>query len=68
MSILKIFSGKSPEEYELKGDELFAADLWGKAKIEYERALEKLEKLVPQNDNLRSRLQEKIKGIPGPQP
>ena len=61
MSILKIFSGKSPEEYELKGDELFAADLWGKAKIEYERALEKLEKLVPQNDNLRSRLQEKIR-------
>jgi tetratricopeptide (TPR) repeat protein len=60
MSFLKIFSSKTPEEYEQKGDELFAADLWGKAKVEYERALDKLEKTVPQNDNLRSRLQEKI--------
>jgi tetratricopeptide (TPR) repeat protein len=60
MSFLKIFSSKTPEEYELKGDELFAADLWGKAKVEYERALDKLEKTVPQNDNLKSRLQEKI--------
>jgi tetratricopeptide (TPR) repeat protein len=60
MSLLKIFSGKSPEAHEQKGDELFANDLWGKAKVEYERALDKLEKTVPQNDNLRSRLQEKI--------
>jgi tetratricopeptide (TPR) repeat protein len=63
MSFLKIFSSKTPEEYELKGDELFAADLWGKAKVEYERALDRLEKTVPQNDNLRSRLQEKIQHI-----
>ncbi|MGD8472196.1 MAG: tetratricopeptide repeat protein [Desulfobacteraceae bacterium] len=60
MSFLKIFSGKTPEEHEQKGDELFAADLWGKAKVEYERALDKLEKTAPQNDNLRSRLLEKI--------
>jgi tetratricopeptide (TPR) repeat protein len=60
MSFLRIFSGKTPEEYEQKGDELFADDLWGKAKVEYERALDKLEKTVPQNDSLRSRLQEKI--------
>jgi tetratricopeptide (TPR) repeat protein len=57
---LKIFSGKTPEEHEQKGDELFAADLWGKAKVEYERALDKLEKTAPQNDNLRSRLLGKI--------
>jgi tetratricopeptide (TPR) repeat protein len=61
MFFLKIFSGKRPEEYEQKGDELFAADLWGKAKVEYERALDKLEKSLPQNNNLRSRLQEKIR-------
>ncbi|MEJ2728891.1 MAG: tetratricopeptide repeat protein [Deltaproteobacteria bacterium] len=61
MLFLKIFSGKRPEEYEQKGDELFAADLWGKAKVEYERALDKLEKSLPQNNNLRSRLQEKIR-------
>ena len=60
MSILKIFSGKTPEEHEQKGDELFSFDLWGKAKIEYERALDKLEKTTPQNYELKTRLQEKI--------
>ena len=60
MSFLKIFSGKTPEAHEQKGDALFAHDLWGKAKVEYERALDKLEKTAPQSDNLRSRLQEKI--------
>ena len=60
MSFLKIFSGKTPEAHEQKGDELFADDLWGKAKVEYERALDKLEKTAPQNNNLKSRLQEKI--------
>ena len=60
MSFLKIFSGKTPEAHEQKGDELFAADLWGKAKVEYERAQEKLEKTAPQNDDLKSRLKEKI--------
>jgi tetratricopeptide (TPR) repeat protein len=58
--MLKIFSGKTPEAHEQKGDELLANDFWGKAKVEYERALEKLEKTVPQNVNLKSRLQEKI--------
>jgi len=60
MSFLKIFSGKTPEAQEQKGDELFAADLWGKAKVEYERALDKLDKTAPTNDNLKSRLQKKI--------
>ena len=61
MSFLKIFSGKSPEAHEQKGDEMVADDFWGKAKVEYERALEKLEKTAPTNENLKSRLQEKIK-------
>jgi tetratricopeptide (TPR) repeat protein len=61
MSFLKIFSGKTPELHEQKGDELFAADLWGKAKIEYERALEKLEKTAPQSDDFKFRLEEKIR-------
>ncbi|MGD9240937.1 MAG: tetratricopeptide repeat protein [Desulfobacterales bacterium] len=60
MSIFKLFSGKTPEAHEQKGDELFSFDLWGKAKIEYERALDKLEKISPQNDELKTRLQEKI--------
>ncbi len=61
MSILKLFSSKTPEEHEKKGDELFSFDLWGKAKIEYERALDKLAKTSPQNDALKTRLQEKIR-------
>jgi len=61
MSFLKIFSGKTPEEHEQKGDELVAGDHWGKAKVEYERALEKLEKTAQTNENLKSRIQEKIK-------
>jgi len=60
MSILKLFSGKTPEEYEQKGDELLSVDLWGKAKVEYERALDKLEKITPPNYELKTRLQEKI--------
>jgi tetratricopeptide (TPR) repeat protein len=60
MAFLKIFLGKTPREREEKGDELFADELWGKAKIEYEKALEKLEKTAPPNDNLKTRLQEKI--------
>jgi tetratricopeptide (TPR) repeat protein len=60
MSILKLFSGKTPEEHEQKGDELFAVDLWGKAKVEYERALDKLEKITPRNYELKTRLLEKI--------
>jgi predicted Zn-dependent protease len=60
MSILKLFSGKTPEEHEQKGDELFSFDLWGKAKIEYERAMDKLEKTSSQNYELKTRLQEKI--------
>ena len=59
MSFLKLFSGKTPEEHEQKGDELFAADLWGKAKVEYEKALDKLEKISPRNEDLKNRLREK---------
>ena len=60
MPIFKLFAGKTPEEHEQKGDELFSFDLWGKAKIEYERALDKLEKISPQSYELKTRLQEKI--------
>jgi len=60
MAFLKIFSSKTPEAHEQRGDELLAADLWGKAKVEYELALEKLERKAPQNDPLKFRLLEKI--------
>lgn len=60
MAFLKIFLGKTPREHEHKGDELFADELWGKAKIEYEKALEKLEKTPAPDDELTTRLREKI--------
>jgi tetratricopeptide (TPR) repeat protein len=60
MSFIKIFLSKTPQEHEEKGDELFADDLWGKAKIEYEKALGKLEKTPAPNDALKTRLRQKI--------
>ena len=44
MSFFNIFSGKKPEVYEQKGDAYAAESLWGNAKVEYERALSRLEK------------------------
>lgn len=44
MSFLNFFKGPSSEKLEQKGDTLIQAGQWGKAKIEYERALAKAEK------------------------
>jgi predicted Zn-dependent protease len=60
MGFLKIFSGKTPEEHEQKGDSLFKASAVGDAKLEYEAGLHKLEKKDPDNSDLRRRLQKKI--------
>jgi tetratricopeptide (TPR) repeat protein len=56
----KRLSGKTPLAHENEGDELFAADLWGKAKIEYERALQKLERTEAPDPDFKARLQKKI--------
>ena len=60
MGILKFFSGRDPEEHEQKGDYLFETTKYGLAKIEYETALNKLERKSPNNTDLKNRLQEKI--------
>ena len=60
MGLLNIFSGKDPEDYELKGDKLVKAGAYGKAIVEYEHALERLEKTAPWDDGFRQNLQEKI--------
>ena len=60
MSFFKKFSGKTPLAHEHRGDELFNANFWGKAKIEYERALDKLERTAAPDPELKARLQEKI--------
>ena len=44
MSFYNFFSGKKPQAYERKGDAYAAEGLWGNAKVEYERALNRLEK------------------------
>ena len=61
MGLLRIFSGKTPEQHQEKGDALFQAKSYGKAKVEYEKALSRLEKTSPQHNQLRTRLQEKIR-------
>ena len=61
MAFLKIFSGKTPREHEHRGDELGADNLWGKALIEYQKALAKLEKSASPNDHLKTGLEEKIR-------
>ena len=60
MGILKIFSGKDPEEYEQKGDAYFEEQQYGLAKIEYESALAKLERKPPDDIHFKTRLEEKI--------
>ena len=60
MGLLNIFKGKSPQEFEEKGDSYAQFSAWGKAKIEYEKALSKLDDKSLQYDELQKRLQEKI--------
>jgi len=60
MGILKIFSGKDPEEYEHKGDAYFEGQQYGLAKIEYESALGKLERRSGGDIDLRARLEQKV--------
>jgi tetratricopeptide (TPR) repeat protein len=60
MGLLKIFSGKTPQDLEQRGDSFAQANAWGKAKIEYEKALIKLEKTSAPNAAIKSRLEKKI--------
>jgi tetratricopeptide (TPR) repeat protein len=61
MRILKIFSGKNPEQHEQNADWYFKNKIWGKAKLEYEAALTKLEKKSPGDAEFKDRLETKIR-------
>jgi tetratricopeptide (TPR) repeat protein len=61
MRIPKIFSGKNPEKHEQKADWYFKNKSWGKAKLEYEAALAKLEKKSPWDAEFKDRLETKIR-------
>ena len=60
MGLLNLFSGKNPEDYDLKGDKFSETGAYGKAIVEYERALERLEKTAPWDDGFRQSLRDKI--------
>ena len=47
MSFFDIFKGKKPQAFEQKGDTYAGDGLWGNAKVEYEKALNRLEKEDP---------------------
>jgi len=60
MGLLNIFSGRNPEDYELKGDKFADTGAFGKAIVEYERSLQRLEKTAPWDDGFRQNLRDKI--------
>jgi tetratricopeptide (TPR) repeat protein len=61
MGLLKNFFGQNPEKHEQKGDSYFNNAVWGMAKIEYEKALDTLEKTSPGYDESETRLQDKLR-------
>ena len=60
MGFFNLFPGKSPRDCEQKGDLYFQAGRPGRAKIEYEKALNKLGKASPEKPEDLKRLEEKI--------
>lgn len=60
MGILDFFSKKDPEDHERKGDAFHETGAYGKAIVEYEQALARLEKTSPWDDGYRNSLREKI--------
>ena len=60
MRILNLFSGKSPRDHDQKGDVYLQAGMPGKAKIEYEAARAKLEKISTDDSDFTNRLAHKI--------
>jgi len=63
MSFFDIFKGKKPEDYEQKGDAYAAEGLWGNAKMEYERALNRLEKEAAVDRKTTDRLAAKVSRV-----
>jgi tetratricopeptide (TPR) repeat protein len=61
MRFFNLFSAKNPQDYEQKGDMYFQTGEPGKAKIEYEAALAKLEKISPDDSEFKIRLGKKIR-------
>jgi len=60
MGLFKLFAGKSPADYERKGDAFVQDENWGEAKLAFESALEKSATQLPADAEMNRRLQEKL--------
>lgn len=59
MGFLKTFFNQDPEKIEQRGDAFLKASGWGRAKLEFEKALDALEK-TPSDDASEARLRDKL--------
>ncbi len=59
MGLFGIFSGKSPESHEQRGDEFMNIGAFGDALMEYEKALDKIDKRFPEKAHLKGRINDK---------
>ncbi len=60
MGFLDLFSGGSPEKYEKKADAFVINTSYGHAKIEYEKALEKIDQQPVSNPSYRRLIEDKL--------
>lgn len=63
MGFLNLFARPSPEKLEKKGDALFEAEQWGLAKLEYDHALELLEKSADSGPDAQKRITGKLESV-----
>ena len=60
MGLLKSILGQNPEKWEEKGDRFFSRSDWGRAKLEYEKALSQMDRRSPGYLRDEPRLQKKL--------
>ena len=60
MGLLKNILGQNPAKSEKKGDDLFSRSEWGRAKLEYEKALSQMDRKSPDHLLDEPRLQKKL--------
>lgn len=65
MSFFNIFTGKKPQAFEQKGDGFAKDRRWGNAKVEYERALDRLDKQASTELETANRLAAKVARVCG---
>ncbi|MFW6296878.1 MAG: tetratricopeptide repeat protein [Desulfosalsimonas sp.] len=60
MGLFGIFAGKKPEDHEEKGDEYLKDKAFGEARIEFDKALHKIESRFPEKKHLADRISKKL--------